>query len=223
MDSIVDSLFDQYERGRMTRRHLVQALAALVLPANSMAQNVARAAAPIVRGLSVNHVALTVSDIPRSFAFYERLFGVTKGWAATNAGTGIHMDLADGYISIDSVAEQKGAITHFAVAGDHMDRDAANASLTRSTASCRMPRREMRISRIPGDRRSISGIPTACSCKSRRRTDADQTCPYQKRRRRPRGTFEILRSRSFDTRLQSPKTRVGIAADSRGAQRADDG
>jgi hypothetical protein len=125
MDSTIDSLFDQYERGRMTRRHLVQALAALVLPTNVLAQDAARTPAPIVRGLSVNHVALTVSDIPRSFAFYERLFGVTKGWPATSAGTGIHMDLPDGYISIDSVAERKGVITHFAVAVDHMDQDAA--------------------------------------------------------------------------------------------------
>ena len=124
MDSMIDSLFDQYERGRMTRRHLVQALAALVLPTNALAQDASRAPVPVVRGLSVNHVALTVSDIPRSFAFYERLFGVTKGWPATNAGTGIHMDLPDGYISIDSVAGQKGAITHFAVAVEHMDRDA---------------------------------------------------------------------------------------------------
>jgi len=125
MDSMVDSLFDQYERGRMTRRHLVQALAALILPTNALAQNAAQAPAPIVRGLSVNHVALTVSDVPRSFAFYERLLGVTKGWPATDAGTGVHMDLPDGYISIDSVAAQKGAITHFAVAVEHMDRDAA--------------------------------------------------------------------------------------------------
>jgi catechol 2,3-dioxygenase-like lactoylglutathione lyase family enzyme len=124
MNSMVDSLFDQYDRGRMTRRHLVQALAALVLPTSTLAQDT-RASGPIVRGLSVNHVALTVSDVPRSFAFYERLFGVTKGWPATDAGTGIHMDLPDGYISIDSVAGQKGVITHFAVAVDHMDRVAA--------------------------------------------------------------------------------------------------
>jgi predicted enzyme related to lactoylglutathione lyase len=124
MNSMVDSLFDQYDRGRMTRRHLVQALAALVLPTSTLAQD-SRASGPIVRGLSVNHVALTVSDVPRSFAFYERLFGVTKGWPATDAGTGIHMDLPDGYISIDSGAGQKGIITHFAVAVDHMDRGAA--------------------------------------------------------------------------------------------------
>jgi hypothetical protein len=107
MNSMVDSLFDQYDRGRMTRRHLVQELAALVLPTSTLAQD-SRASGPIVRGLSVNHVALTVSAAPRSFAFYERLFGVTKGWPATDAGTGIHMDLLDGYISIDSVAGQKG-------------------------------------------------------------------------------------------------------------------
>ena len=124
MNSMVDSLFDQYDRGRMTRRHLVQALAALVLPTSTLAQDT-RASGPIVRGLSVNHIALTVSDVPRSFAFYERLFGVTKGWPATDAGTGIHMDLPDGYISIDSVAAQKVVITHFAVAVDHMDRVAA--------------------------------------------------------------------------------------------------
>jgi catechol 2,3-dioxygenase-like lactoylglutathione lyase family enzyme len=125
MDSMVESLFDEYERGQMTRRHLVQALVALLVPTHTLAQDAARAPAPIVRGLSINHVALTVSDIPRSFAFYERLFGITKGWPATDAGTGIHLDLPDGYISIDSVAQQKGVITHFAVAVDHMDREAA--------------------------------------------------------------------------------------------------
>src|SRR5246127_2517824 len=86
MNSMVDSLFDQYDRGRMTRRHLVQALAAVILPTSTLAQERARASGPIVRGLSVNHVSLTVSDVPRSFAFYERLFGVTKGWPATDAG-----------------------------------------------------------------------------------------------------------------------------------------
>src|SRR5215472_13362715 len=77
MNSMVDSLFDQYDRGRMTRRHLVQALAALVLPTSTLAQDT-RASGPIVRGLSVNHVALTVSDVPRSLAFYEKLFGSQK-------------------------------------------------------------------------------------------------------------------------------------------------
>jgi catechol 2,3-dioxygenase-like lactoylglutathione lyase family enzyme len=125
MASVIDSLFDQYERGGMTRRHLVQALAALVLPARMLAQEASPAPAPIVRGLGVNHIGLTVSDVERSFVFYQKLFGVTKGWPATNAGTGIHLDFPTGYISVDSVAEQKGVITHFSVSIDHIDQDSA--------------------------------------------------------------------------------------------------
>src|SRR3982074_2628541 len=106
MDSMIDSLFDQYERGGMTRRHLVQALAVLILPERALAQDAAPASTPIVRSLSVRHGALTVSDVPRSFAFYERLFGVTGGWPSLHAGAGIDMDSTDGYISIDSVAAQ---------------------------------------------------------------------------------------------------------------------
>ena len=39
MNSIVDSLFDQYDRGRMTRRNLVQALAALAPSTSTPAQD----------------------------------------------------------------------------------------------------------------------------------------------------------------------------------------
>ena len=66
MNSMVDSLFDQYDRGRITR-HVAEALAALVLPDSALAQD-GPASGSIVRGLSVNHVSLTVSDVPRSWA-----------------------------------------------------------------------------------------------------------------------------------------------------------
>lgn len=127
MDSMVDSLFDRYERGGITRRHLVQALAALILPATVLAQDPSPAPEPIVRGLGVNHVGLTVNDIERSFVFYQKLFGVKKGWPATNAGTGIHLDFPVGYISVDSTAEKKGVITHFSVSIDHIDQNSGKA------------------------------------------------------------------------------------------------
>jgi catechol 2,3-dioxygenase-like lactoylglutathione lyase family enzyme len=122
---MLDSLFEQYDSGKMTRRHLVQALAAMVLPAAALAQDATPAPEPIVRGLGVNHIGLTVADIDRSFVFYQKLFGVTKGWPATNAGTGIHLDFPTGYISVDSVGEQKGVITHFSVSVDQIDQASA--------------------------------------------------------------------------------------------------
>jgi catechol 2,3-dioxygenase-like lactoylglutathione lyase family enzyme len=122
MDSI-DALFDQYDRGRMTRRGLMQALAMLALPAKIVGAEAAREAAPIVRGLGVNHVGLLVSDIERSYAFYHRLFGVKKGWPAKNNGTGVHLDFPTGYISV--VPGPKSAFTHFSVSIDHTDQKSA--------------------------------------------------------------------------------------------------
>src|SRR5262245_19614581 len=132
MTSMVDSLLDQYDRGAITRRHVFQALAALLLPASVRAQPAPPPGAPLVRALSINHVGLQVSDLQRSYSFYEKLFGITKGWPATDSrpgfpnGTGVHMVLPyDGYISIDDQGATKGVITHFSIATDHMDRDAA--------------------------------------------------------------------------------------------------
>lgn len=127
MSSMVDSLFDQYESGRMTRRNLVQALAALILPATVMARGAAPEAEPLVRGLGVNHIGLTVSDVDRSYDFYHKLFGVAKGWPATSSGPGIHLDFPVGYISVDlpPAGAQKGVITHFSVSVDHIDQDSS--------------------------------------------------------------------------------------------------
>jgi catechol 2,3-dioxygenase-like lactoylglutathione lyase family enzyme len=124
MDSI-DALLDQYERGRMTRRSLVQALALFALPTKILRQDATPDPAPIVRGLGVNHVGLLVSNVERSYGFYHRLFGVTKGWPATNTGKGIHLDFPSGYISVDPVPERKGLITHFSIAIDHIDQNSA--------------------------------------------------------------------------------------------------
>jgi len=122
MDSI-DALFDQYDRGRMTRRSLMQALAMLALPAKALAAEPAADAAPIVRGLGVNHVGLLVSDIERSYAFYHRLFGVKKGWPAKNNGSGVHLDFPTGYISVDSGT--KSVITHFSISVEHIDQNSS--------------------------------------------------------------------------------------------------
>ncbi len=121
-DGDIAILIGEIDRGRMKRRHLVQALAALVLPTRVMAQDAAPAPAPIVCGLGVNHVQLTVSDIERSAVYYQKLFGVTKGWPTTD-GKGIHLEFPNGYISLGSVAEKKGVISHFSVAIDHIDSD----------------------------------------------------------------------------------------------------
>lgn len=84
MVSPIDRLFDAYDRGRLSRRGLMQALLPLAaaLPAK---------AADTLTVKSINHVSLNVTDIEKSREFYQGLFGapiVSKQSNGTNIAMG---------------------------------------------------------------------------------------------------------------------------------------
>ncbi len=68
MDSRLDRLFDDYDRGRVSRRGLLAALVPLI------AAEPAKAAETLTVK-TVNHVSLNVTDIDKSREFYQSLFG----------------------------------------------------------------------------------------------------------------------------------------------------
>ena len=75
----IDEAVDAYEAGRLSRRELVGWLGAVV--ASAMASSsAARAAAPAestFRSVGLNHIALRVTDVKRSRAFYAQHLGLT--------------------------------------------------------------------------------------------------------------------------------------------------
>ena len=174
MDSMIDSLFDQYERGGMTRRRLVQSLAALVLPTNVLAQG-----AP---GLPLQSFAACPSTTSRSRSatFHAPSLFMNDYSGSPKAGRQRTPGLVSTWICLTGISAsiqspKKNASSRISPSQSTIwIRTLRNASLTKSTASCRTPKREMRIRRTPRDRRSIFVIPTAFSCKSRRETGADQ-------------------------------------------------
>ena len=126
IDPVIDSLFDTYAAGRMSRRKLVQSLAAFAIPASMPAALLAQdAAPPLIRAMTVNHVSISVRDLEVSRKFYEQLFGATKGWRAANPAKTIHVALPDGYISLTTASDQKGIIDHYSVGVDSMDEASA--------------------------------------------------------------------------------------------------
>jgi catechol 2,3-dioxygenase-like lactoylglutathione lyase family enzyme len=79
----LDRLFDEYDRGKLSRRGLVAALAPLLAtPAK---------AADTLTVRNINHVSLSVTDIEKSREFYQALFGapiVSKQANGTNISMG---------------------------------------------------------------------------------------------------------------------------------------
>ena len=119
----IDLLVASYERGRMTRRQLLQALAVMAAPEAAGAQP---QPAGLIKGRNLHHINVRVSNLARSEAFYRRLFG----FAPTRVvqGPDNHgFDLPGGGIVILQQGEDRGRIDHFCVGVDDFHADPMRA------------------------------------------------------------------------------------------------
>jgi len=102
----IDRLLSLYEGSTISRRSLIEAVAA-VSAAAVIAPGTARAAAPVVRGRSLNHVTLTTTDVARSKAFYQRLMGLS----VRDEGEGFcDLQLENGFLGLYAPWEKKQRI-----------------------------------------------------------------------------------------------------------------
>ena len=120
---LINDLVDGYERGRVTRRELIQALAMLA----AAGAGATASAAPLRSG-SINHVSVLVSDMARSIEFYNRVFGLSvqnedKANKISRLGTG-------GKVLVSlRVEPPPGLIDHFAIGVDGFNREAVTKEL----------------------------------------------------------------------------------------------
>jgi catechol 2,3-dioxygenase-like lactoylglutathione lyase family enzyme len=75
MEAMISNLVSRFENGALTRRELVQGLT--MLAAASGAASTAQAQDTGIKGMRIDHVSIQVTDLPRSIAFYQTMFGLT--------------------------------------------------------------------------------------------------------------------------------------------------
>ena len=75
MESIISDLLNRFEKGALSRRELVQGLAMLAAGGAAAAQ--AAQAELDFKTATIDHVSVQVTDLQRSVAFYQRMFGFT--------------------------------------------------------------------------------------------------------------------------------------------------
>ena len=74
MERIISNLLNRFDRGLLTRRDLAQGLT--MIAAAGSATQTAQAQEIAIKGVKIDHVSIQVSDLPRSIAFYQRMFGL---------------------------------------------------------------------------------------------------------------------------------------------------
>ena len=120
METLINGLIGQYDKGALSRRELVGALAALGVTGNA-----AFAADAGFQSAGINHVSITASNLQRTVDFYSRVFALARQ-PGQNANL-VQLQVGrDAHLSIRQGANPR--FDHFAigVAGFNKDRVIAN-------------------------------------------------------------------------------------------------
>ena len=123
MEHVISDLVTSFERGRLTRRELVQALAAV-----AMAGAGVPAAAVSLKAGSINHTSVLVSDMARSIDFYNRVFGLSVV-NEDKPNKISRLGVAGKVLVSLRVEPPPGLIDHFAIGVENFNRDAVTANL----------------------------------------------------------------------------------------------
>src|SRR4051812_22445684 len=75
MEAMISSLLTRFEKGALSRRGLIQGLTMLAAAGGTATEGVAQDAG--LKAAKIDHVSIQVTDLPRSIAFYEKMFGLT--------------------------------------------------------------------------------------------------------------------------------------------------
>jgi catechol 2,3-dioxygenase-like lactoylglutathione lyase family enzyme len=121
--TIIDDLVTRFERGGITRRELIQTLTAVA--AAGATGTTADAAS--LRAGSINHTSVLVSDMARSLAFYDRVFGL-KVLNEDKPNKIARLGIDKVLVSL-RVEPPAGQIDHFAIGVENFNKDAVTREL----------------------------------------------------------------------------------------------
>jgi len=146
MSAAIESLVEQFETRKLSRRQLVASLAALVASATrASAQAPAGATvSTLAQGRSLNHASLAVTDVEKAAEFYGTLLNAKVVSRPGNGG--INLGLGDGFLGLYKLANP-GSINHICVGVDNFDAD-------RLAAKCKEMGITATVDRSPANRTS---------------------------------------------------------------------
>jgi catechol 2,3-dioxygenase-like lactoylglutathione lyase family enzyme len=130
MEAIISSLVSRFERGALTRRELVQGLTTLAAVSGTASAQAQDAA---IKGTKIDHVRIQVSDLPRSIAFYQKMFGLTI-LSEDKPNEIVRLGAGKVLVSLHHKSPT-GLVDHFAIGVEKFDKDSVTRELKARGAS----------------------------------------------------------------------------------------
>ena len=124
MDAIISTLVKRFETGALTRRELVQGLSIL---AAAGAASEARGQGAGIPAVNIDHVSIQVSDLPRSIAFYQKMFGF-KILSEDKPNEIVRLGAQKVLVSLHH-KNPTGLVDHFAIGVEKFNRESVTQEL----------------------------------------------------------------------------------------------
>jgi catechol 2,3-dioxygenase-like lactoylglutathione lyase family enzyme len=126
MEAMISNLVSRFEKGALTRRELVQGLA--MLAAAGASASSAPAQETGLKAAKIDHVSIQVSDLPRSVAFYQTMFGLTV-LSEDKPNEIVRLGAGKVLVSLHHKSPTS-VVDHFAIGVEKFNRDAVTRELT---------------------------------------------------------------------------------------------
>jgi len=127
---MIANMLKRFESGALTRRELIQGLAALAT-AGAAASEVAAAPlqgpAPAFTSPTIDHISIQVTDLPKSIAFYQSVFGY-KIVSEDKPNEIVRLGINKTRVSLHHKAPYE-LIDHYAIGVDPFNKDAVTKHL----------------------------------------------------------------------------------------------
>ena len=127
MEAIISNLLKGYERGALTRRQLIQGLA--MLGAAGGAASAAGFQDAGLKSAKIDHISIQVTDLPRSIAFYQNVFGLSV-LNEDKPNEIVRLGVTKVLVSLHH-KNPTGLVDHFAIGVEKFDRESVTQILRR--------------------------------------------------------------------------------------------
>ena len=124
MDELITDLVDRFDRGALSRRHLIQGLTALAAAGAALP---AAAQQTPFKSSRIDHISVQTTSLARSIEFYTKVFGL-KVLNEDKANKIARMGVTKIIVSLHEKSPV-GIVDHFAIAIDDFDKDKVTAEL----------------------------------------------------------------------------------------------
>ena len=126
MDKLITDLVESFDRGTLSRRHLIQGLTALAAAGSALPA--AAQQAPF-KSSRVDHISVQTTNLARSVEFYTRVFGL-KVLNEDKENKIARMGVTKIIVSLHEKLPV-GIVDHFAIAIDDFDKEKVTTDLAK--------------------------------------------------------------------------------------------